>query len=86
MTREFAEWSQHDAGATQPPKACQFKPGDFVACVEEKSTLNALLKQVGLELITIMPRLQIDSLNEENIAISNYNKWKTFGYKRKTRR
>ena len=32
-----------------------------------------LLKQVSLELITIMPRLQFKLLDKESVAISNYN-------------
>ena len=35
-----------------------------------------LLRQVSLEFIAIMPRLQIKLLHKENIAISNYNTWK----------
>lgn len=49
MAREFAERSQDDVGAiaTQPAETGQFKPGDFVACVEEKSTVNAPKVLVG---------------------------------------
>ena len=41
MAREFAEGSQEDSGMdTQPSEASHFQPGDFVACVEEKSAMN----------------------------------------------
>ena len=45
----------------------------------EDNRLDLLLKgtsAVGLELITIMLKLQIKFLNKKNIAISNYNKLK----------
>ena len=42
MAREFAEGSQEDSGtATQPSEDSHLQPGDFVACMEEKSTVNA---------------------------------------------
>ena len=52
LAREFAEGSQEEAvvamgeSSAQP---CQFQPGDFIACVEDSSTLHApkiLLGQV----------------------------------------
>lgn len=42
IVREFAEGSQEDGGmAKQPLEACNFQPGDFAACMEETSTVNA---------------------------------------------
>ena len=43
MVREFAEGNQEDGGmAMQPLEAYNFQPGNFAACVEETSTVNAL--------------------------------------------
>lgn len=50
LARDFAEGSQEEGVvAAQPVEPCQFQPGDFVACVEDTSTVNApkiLLAQV----------------------------------------
>jgi len=52
LAREFAEGSHHEAVAAtgeSSAEPCQFRPGDFVACVQDGSTLKApkiLLGQV----------------------------------------